>query len=290
MLNAGLNNPNWIDQELINYRSLADVPEGVFDRIRKRLRKVVSPSPVVSICVAAYNEELNIIRCLDSLSKTTMETPFEILVVNNNSTDRTQEVLDKLGARSYFQPIQGCGAARQMSQEKASGKYILLADADCIYPKTWAKTMYQSLVQDGVVAAYGRHSFLGDQQVPRWQFALYEAGKKVITKIRHFKKPYLNAYGMSLGYIRELGLKEGFDMRNIRGEDGRMCFDLMKYGKIVAVTSPKSVVWTAERNFVKDGGFGRAVKKRTMMELSRLADYLKKPILHNTKTSQNSRS
>lgn len=287
MLSIHLRNPTWINKDLFQYRSLEDIPNTVFDSIRERLQTKVSTKPKVSICIAAYNEEMNIVRCLDSLSHTQMDVPFEILVVNNNSTDRTQEVLDLVGVTSYFQPIQGCGAARQMSQEKAKGDYILLADADCIYPATWAQVMYKKLLKDGVVAVYGRHSFLGDINVPRWQFALYEVGKKAVSKVRHFKYPYLNAYGMSLGYVKEYGLKEGFDMRNIRGEDGRLCFDLMKYGKIKAVKHPKSVIWTEERNFNKDGGFMKAVKKRFLIELMRSGQYIKNPAWHDTKTSEN---
>lgn len=287
MINIQLHNPDWINKGLLKYSSLEEVPASVLNGIRERLKNAVSNKPKVSICIAAWNEELNIIRCLDSLSYTEMDVDFEILVVNNNSTDKTQEVLDLLEVQSYFQPIQGCGAAREMSQRKAKGDYILLADADCIYPKSWANTMYKNLTQEGVVAVYGRHSFLGDGKNPRWQYALYEGGKKIVSKIRHFKYPYLNAYGMSLGYIKELGLKEGFDMRNIRGEDGRLCFDLMKYGKIKAVNNPHSLIWTEERNFNKDGGFSKALKKRFLIETTRFLKYFKSPERHDTKTSKN---
>lgn len=285
MLN--LKNPKWINQTLLAYQSLDQVPDHIFDSIKKRLKFVISDKPEITVCIAAWNEELNILKCLDSLSWSVSKVPFDIVVVNNNSTDRTQLVLDRLGVQSYMQPIQGCGAARELGQQKAKGTYILLGDADCLYPQTWINHMYKNLRKKRVVAAYSKHAFIGDDVVPRWQYGLYELGKRAILETRNIKRPYLNAYGMSLGYIKELGLKEGFVNRNIRGEDGRLCFDLMKYGKIKFVRSRKTVVWTKERNFAADGGFSGAVQKRILLELVRFREYFKKPPAHDTKTSEN---
>ncbi|KIO74803.1 glycosyl transferase, partial [Pedobacter lusitanus] len=49
----------------------------------------------------AWNEEINILRCVASLSKMKTAIPFEIIVVNNNSQDKTQETIDQLHVRSF---------------------------------------------------------------------------------------------------------------------------------------------------------------------------------------------
>lgn len=242
---------------------------------------------MVSVCIAAWNEELNIIRCLDSLSRSVTGIKFEILVINNNSTDRTQEVLDRMEVPSYFQPVQGCGISRELGQQKAKGEYILLADADCFYPEKWIDVMARSLDQKDIVATYGRYSFLGNPTIPRWYYACYEICKYLLSEIRHLKCPHLNTYGMSMGYVKKLGLKEGFDTRNIRGEDGRLCFDLMKHGKVRYIRDLRTLVWTHERNFSKEGGLAGALKTRLIKERIRFSQYFKKPPLHDTKTSQN---
>lgn len=255
--------------------------------IKDRLNEVVSVNPEVTVCIIAKNEEINIIKCLDSLSRSVSTIPFEIVVVNNGSTDGTQKILDALEVRNYFQPIPGCGPSREMGQQNARGKYVLLADADCLYPSAWVETMCRHLMRKGIVAVYGRHSFLGDDEVPRWKFAIYEIGKDLIQEVRHLKRPYLNAYGMSFGYIRNLGLREGFATRNIRGEDGRLCFDLMKYGKIVAVRDRRIRVWTSARNFSNEGGLRKAIEKRLLREALFLRQYFEEAVPHDTKNSEN---
>lgn len=272
-------NPSWVN----NFENT----EAICDIVRERLKRVVSEKPEVTVCVIAHNEEDNILMCLDSLSRSISKVPFEIVVVNNNSTDRTQEILDKLEVPSYFQKIQGCGIAREFAQKQANGEYVLQADADCLYPERWVEIMYQNLRKKGVAAVYGRHSFLGDHQVARWKYALYDFGKDFVHEIRNIKRPYLNAYGMSFGYIKALGLQEGFNTRNIAGEDGRLCYDLMKYGRIKLVRSNKSRVWTKARNLEKDGGLLAAIVKRIFREAFRLSKYFKTPLPHDTKTSKN---
>ena len=281
-------NPEWIDQELLKCETLEEVPLHKITEIKERLASVVSNDPVVTVIIAAWNEEVNIIRCLDTLSRNKSSVPFDIIVINNNSKDRTQEVLDRLGVKSLFQPVQGCGPAREMGQRAAQGKYILTADADCLYPERWVETMTRSLMKEGVVFVYGRYSFLGSEKYSRWQFFLYDAVRDGMIEIRHIKRPYLNALGISMGYIKELGIKEGYITKNIRGDDGRLCFDIMKHGKVRAVRSNASRVWTSNRTLERDGSFYQAIKKRVLRELARFDNYLKPPVPHDTKVSQNS--
>ncbi|MEM7106955.1 MAG: glycosyltransferase family A protein [Bacteroidota bacterium] len=283
-------NPDWTNRKLYRKTSLEQIDADTLDQLAQRLKKFrheTSSDVCTSICIAAWNEELNIIKCLDSLSRNIVDCKVEIIVVNNNSSDRTQQVLDRLGVQSYFQPIQGCGVSRQLAQVKAKGKYILSADADCLYPKKWVSTMTSALKRKNTVAVYSKHSFLGDREVPRWKYYLYELGKFLITELRDFRRPYLNAYGMSMGYIKELGLKEGYVTRNIRGEDGRLCFDLMKYGNVQLVRSSNARTWTSDRNLEKDGSLSESIYKRILREILRVSNYFTKPEWHDTKTSEN---
>jgi glycosyltransferase involved in cell wall biosynthesis len=237
--------------------------------------------------VAAWNEEVNILHCLASLSKNKTTIPLEIIVVNNNSTDKTGKTLDQLHVKTVFQGIQGWGPARQMGMEKAKGKYILLADADCYYPENWVNEMVAALEKNGVACVYGRYAFISEPGYPRWKLFLLEQMKNIIAEVRHFKRPYLNAYGMSMGYVREYGIKVGFVMHKIRGEDGRMCFDLMQYGGVKQVKSGKAVVWTNPRSLQRDGGFGRALSNRIIKEIRRFSSMFVPHRPHDTKTSTN---
>lgn len=279
--------PGWVRKMQVTFKSATEIPDSAFLDLNSRLHRVISPVPEVSVVITAFNEEINIVQCINSLSYATSDIPFEIIVINNNSSDKTQYVLDKMAVKNYFQPIQGCGPARQLGQEHARGKYILIADADCIYPEGWITQMMKTLKRPGVVCVYGRYSFIPDLLYKRSQLYLLETLKDVAAELRHFKRPYLNAYGISMGYVKEYGLKAGYVMHNVRGEDGRLAFDLMKYGKIKQVKSTLARPWTGTRTLAQDGPFYKALSERILREIRRFSKLLSKEKPHRTKKSTN---
>ncbi len=266
-------NPKWIKPFEYNFANFYEIPDAVFDEINKGLDAIQSHEPLVSIIISAWNEEVDILKTVGSLSKLKTRVPIEIIVVNNNSTDHTQDTLDKIHIRNYFQPIQGWGPGRQMGMENARGKYILMADSDCIYPDCWVDDMLRVLQKPGVVSVYGRYSFISEAGFARWQLSVLEICKDLIAEVRQVKRPFLNSYGMSMGFIREYGMKEGFYMNKTHGEDGRMCYDLMKYGSVKPVRSNRNRVWTGVRTLKKSGSFTQVLKIRTVKEIKRFSIY-----------------
>lgn len=279
--------PAWIASHIHSYKSFEEIPQSKFDDINQHLARQKHPEPLVSILIAAWNEEVNILNCISSLSALQTDIPHEIIVINNNSTDSTQKTLDKLDVFNLFQPIQGCGPARQLGQEQARGKYILLADADCVYPPCWLNEMMVTLRQTGIVCVYGRYSFIPEPGYPRWKLLIIERMKDIIAEIRHYKRPYLNAYGISMGYVKELGLKVGYVMYKIWGDDGRLCFDLMPFGKVKQVKSNKARAWTSPRTLQRDGSISKAVSVRVKKEIKRFYSMFRPLPPHDTKTSKN---
>lgn len=278
-----LKNPAWIQKYNLPFLSFDDIPPSVFEEVNKRLEKLQNVEPQVSIIISAWNEEVNILRCLSCLADSKAEIPLEIIVINNNSTDNTQLTLDKLHVKSLFQPIQGWGPARQMGMENAKGKYILLADADCFYPPQWVNEMVKALAQENVVCVYGRYSFIAEKGFPRWKLSILETMKDLLAEFKHIKRPYLNAYGMSYGFIKEYGLKIGFIMDQTRGDEGKMCFDLMKYGKVKQVRTSKARIWTGPRTLQKDGAFSKALMNRIAKEGRKLLTLFTPHPPHDTK-------
>lgn len=280
-------NPKWVSQQLLEQSSLDDIPQSFYDKINEGLVRLgQNRPPVVSIVIPMWNEELNIVQTLLSISQNVTTYPTEVIAINNNSTDRTQEALDRLAVKSFLQKIQGCGPARQLGQEMASGKYILTADADCFYPKEWIQTMADALNSDKVSCVYGRHSFIANSRWQRIEFFIYESLRDILIELRHAKRPYLNALGMTMGYRKEYGIQVGFDQRNVRGEDGRLCFDLMKFGQIVK--TPRSIrVWTMPRTIGKEKNMAFSLSRRILLELSRVHEFFYKKDPHNTHTSEN---
>jgi glycosyltransferase involved in cell wall biosynthesis len=58
----------------------------------------------------------------------------EVVVVNNNSTDRTAEVADGLGARVVFEPVNQISRARNAGARAASAPWLVFLDADTLLP------------------------------------------------------------------------------------------------------------------------------------------------------------
>jgi glycosyltransferase involved in cell wall biosynthesis len=89
----------------------------------------------ISIIVPAYNEEKLLPATLQSIGKAThgftsggWET--ELIVCDNNSTDRTAELARAAGASVVFEPINQIGRARNAGAAHASGNWLLFVDAD----------------------------------------------------------------------------------------------------------------------------------------------------------------
>ncbi|MEK7165261.1 MAG: glycosyltransferase family A protein, partial [Patescibacteria group bacterium] len=99
-------------------------------------------SPAISIVVPAYNEEKLIGRCLASLKNQDFSGLYEIIVVNNNSVDKTEEIARTFNVRVITESMQSVVAARDRGLRAARGDIVVGADCDCVYPPHWLKTIY----------------------------------------------------------------------------------------------------------------------------------------------------
>lgn len=91
----------------------------------------------VSLVIPAYNEEKYIGECLRTALK---HAPglYEIIVVNNASTDRTVEVVRSFsGVKVVGEPTKGLTSARQRGFMEATGEILVYVDADTRIPQGW---------------------------------------------------------------------------------------------------------------------------------------------------------
>lgn len=90
---------------------------------------------MISIIIPCYNSETFVTRALDSVLKQTYKD-WEIILVNNNSTDGTQAVLDAFKAkhpekvRVFNETKKGAPAARNKGLQEAKGEWVQFLDAD----------------------------------------------------------------------------------------------------------------------------------------------------------------
>jgi len=81
----------------------------------------------ISVVIPAYNEEKSIFKTVKDFFQPCVD---EIIVVDNNCTDKTPELARKAGARVVKQPLQGYGFAIRKGLEEAKGDIIIVTEAD----------------------------------------------------------------------------------------------------------------------------------------------------------------
>lgn len=223
----------WYENYLSIYgKPLEEVPDDILDRIKRQLSVIQSEAPLVSIAIIAYNEEKRLPACLWSLSELKTKYPIEILGVNNNSKDFTEQVYQRLGITYYNESRQSPGYARQCGLDHAKGKYLFCVDADTFYPPKYVDLMMEKLQKPCVSCVSAFWSFYPDERHSALGLYLFELLRDVFLWFQHFKRPELCVRGMvfavNADYAR--GVKIRTDIR--RGEDGSLALSLKKYGKI----------------------------------------------------------
>ncbi|HCA78288.1 MAG TPA: hypothetical protein DEP53_00995 [Bacteroidetes bacterium] len=125
--------------------------------VKRGLRFAVQPranqTPVVSIVVAARDEEANIQSCLNALAKQDYDVPrYEIIIVDDHSSDHTRSLVQGYAEKHADPEIKvisldiqagehGKPAAISRGVEAARGEIILCTDADCVVPTRWVHSM-----------------------------------------------------------------------------------------------------------------------------------------------------
>jgi glycosyltransferase involved in cell wall biosynthesis len=89
-----------------------------------------------SIIIPAYNEEEYLLKTLAALKNAMPELTLsgEIIVVDNNSSDRTAAIAEEQGATVIFECINQISRARNAGAKAAQGRYLIFVDADTIAP------------------------------------------------------------------------------------------------------------------------------------------------------------
>lgn len=120
----------------------------------------------VSVIVPAYNEENYLASCLRSLKGQDYTGDWEIIVVDNASTDSTAQIARSFGVKVVRCARKGVVFARQAGVDAAQGDIIVQADADAVFPPGWLFGIVHRLTENPkAVAVAGDVRYI---RAPAW--------------------------------------------------------------------------------------------------------------------------
>lgn len=201
----------------------------------------MNKTPQVSVVIPAFNEEKYIGDTLFSLLKSEQETDidYEVIVVDNNSKDKTVEVAQKfrdgMDLRIIEEKKQGRGIARARGFEKAQGRVVLSADADTIFYKGWIEDLFDQ-IKGEVVAVTSPCKVVDASYITNTFFNFIQPAAMVFYKVvfGHF---WLS--GFSSGILKSVYERSGgFDINLQAQEDTDLSFRVQKLGKIKFIKKP----------------------------------------------------
>jgi len=204
-------------------------------------------NPLVSVIITTKNEERNIETCIKSvLAQTYPQESIEIIVVDNNSTDKTKEL-----AQKYTQKVFNKGPERSAQRnhgllEKSSGDYLLYLDADMILaPNIIENCMRTVTTNPNFVALHISEVVLGKKyfsKVRRFERSFYDG--TVIDGARFFKKAVLQQVG---GFDETMSGPEDWDL-------DKKLKQLGKIGMLDKTNHPQDITAWVLYDFIKERG------------------------------------
>jgi len=166
---------------------------------------------LISACIITYNEEKNIVRCIDALK----QVADEIVVVDSFSTDNTVMLAEQQGAKVFQRAFTGYGEQKFFAQQQASHHWIFSVDAD-------------EVVSDELAASI--RSF---KEKPQYDACYVNILPNYCGKwIRHcgwYPQPKLRLWNREKGSMVNSKVHEGIEMSGKDATIGKLRGDLLHY-------------------------------------------------------------
>lgn len=188
----------------------------------------MSSSPYVSVVVCTYNRVDLLPIVLDSLGRQTLdESLFEVIIVDNNSSDRTREVAEAYclrhpNFRYVLEQKQGLSHARNRGWQEAGGTYVGYIDDDGKAPEQWLTVAKEIITEQAPGVMGGPYYAFYNSARPKWWKDEYRSAEHAESARPLSKGEFLS--GGNLFFRRDLLVEMGgFDPQHgMVGEEVRM--------------------------------------------------------------------
>lgn len=220
---------------------------------------------LISVIIPTFNSSKTLLLTLSSLEKSKFgKDKFEVLVIDDESTDDTQDVIIKFKKTNklqlnYFKQINsGPGIARNLGLKNARGNVVAFTDADCIVDRNWLSAIYKSIIIDGNTII-GGHTYTNDVSIFPWKVAPIGKKCKITANLavkysqlkgiifcKSFKKPLcedtdfiirIQNLGYTFKHVSEMKIMHPLHICNIKQMTERLIYRkdevllYKKYGK-----------------------------------------------------------
>lgn len=217
--------------------------------------------PKVSVVICVYNGERTIDACLASLKKLNYPN-YEVIVVNDGSTDKTREIAESYDyIRLINQENKGLSEARNVGIRASKGEIIAFTDADCMADSDWLTFLVARFLSSDFGAVGGPNLPPPDESLVANCVAVSPGAPAHVLLDDEVAE---HIPGCNMAFRREaLEAINGFDpIFRTAGDDVDLCWRLQNKGYQIGF-SPAAVVWHFRRNTVRDylkqqRGYGRA--------------------------------
>ena len=184
-----------------------------------------SLQPLLSVAICTYNRVDRLRKALDALACQTLpQSQFEILVIDNASTDDTKMVVSDIqttlsNLHYLYEPVQGLSRARNTAMQAATTPYISYLDDDAIPCQQWAEKILTTFltVTPTPVGVGGPIYPLWETTQPAWMqpemeflFSILDCGDQP-----HWLQFPKFPFGANMSYQREALLKAGGFKENL---------------------------------------------------------------------------
>ena len=204
---------------------------------------------LASVIVAAYNAERTLARCIESiLAQDFPKDEFEFIIVDNNSTDKTSEIIKHYPVKYLFEKKRGPAAARNPGIAAARGKFIAFTDSDCIAKEDWLRQGIDGFKEEKTGIVSGR--VLSSDPENMFERIIAERDEYNIPEDYHRQPPY--AIMANAFFRREVFAAIGtFDVSQICGEDLDICWRMQEKTDFILVRRPEAIVYHKHRSSLK---------------------------------------
>lgn len=150
--------------------------------------------PKVTVIIPAYNAELYIQQCANSILNQTLED-IEIIFIDDGSTDKTGEILDRLAkghpnARVIHQENKGLYRTREIGLSLASGDYVGWVDADDYVEHDMFELLYRSALENDSELAFCDYAWFPEKIATKEKWFREYEGKVDTTFIERNSQPW----------------------------------------------------------------------------------------------------